>query len=53
MDRLQSTKEIKAKIEKNRDLINVVVTSDKDPILKKILITQLSKNNERLIKQLK
>ena len=53
MNRLQSTKEIKAKIEKNRDLINVVVTSDENPILKKILITQLSKNNERLIKQLK
>ena len=53
MDRLQSTKEIKAKIEKNRDLINVVVTSDENPILKKILITQLSKSNERLIKQLK
>ena len=43
---------IQKKIDKNRDSINTIVTSDEDPTLKKILITQLSKSNERLIKQL-
>ena len=43
---------IQKKIDKNRDSINTIVTSDKDPTIKKIIITQLSKSNERLIKQL-
>lgn len=44
--------EIQKKIDKNRDSINTIVCSDEDPTLKKILITQLSKSNERLIKKL-
>ena len=43
---------IQKKIDNNRDKINIIVISDEDPKLKKILITQLSKSNERLIKQL-
>jgi hypothetical protein len=43
---------IQEKIDRNRDKINIIVTSDENPTLKKILITQLSKSNERLIKQM-
>ena len=43
---------IQKKIDKNRDKINTIVCSNEDPTFKKILITQLSKSNERLIKQL-
>jgi len=43
---------IQKKIDKNRYLINDVLTSAETPIVKKTLITQLSKSNERFIKQL-
>ncbi len=45
-------KEINSKIERNRELINGTVTSDLDPSLKQMLITNLSKQNESLIKKL-
>jgi len=44
--------EIKLKIERNRKLIDRAVTSDEHPSLKKMLVTNLSKNNESLIKRL-
>ena len=43
---------IESKIARNRELINGAVTSDLDPTLKKMLITNLSKQNESLIKKL-
>tara|TARA_B110000008_G_C16946178_1_gene554549 strand:+ start:1762 stop:1914 length:153 start_codon:yes stop_codon:yes gene_type:complete len=43
---------IQNKIDNNRDKINYIVSSDEDPMLKKILITNLAKSNERLIKKL-
>ena len=42
---------IKSRIDKNRDLINRVVTSDEEPSFKKIMITRLSKENEKLIEK--
>lgn len=44
--------EIQKKIDNNRDKIDYIVCSDEDPTLKKILITNLAKSNERLIKKL-
>lgn len=44
---------IQRKIDRNRELINGAVTSDLDPSLKKMLITNLSKQNENLIERLK
>lgn len=52
MRALKNKEAIQNKIDKNRDQINTIVCSDEDPTLKKILITNLSKSNERLIKQL-
>lgn len=43
---------IQKKIDSNRDKINYIVCSDECPMLKKILITNISKSNERLIKRL-
>ena len=43
---------IQKKIDKNRYLINDLLRSNETPMFKEILITQLSKSNERFIKQL-
>ena len=44
---------IQKKIDSNRDKINYIVCSDEDPTLKKLLITNLAKSNESLIKMAK
>ena len=44
---------IQKKIDSNRDKINYIVCSDEDPTLKKLLINNLAKSNERLIERLK